>query len=163
MSGGIRNVHFSRCTFTHGANAIFIKSRTGRGGFMEDIVGQDLIVAGAKSLLRIDLTGRGIQDSEPVAGADAFPRVGNIRITGAKVDTDVLVEAKTVAPEKPVEGLRIANITGTCKTAIVLNNVNNVELSDIEVTGFNPPFLKADNVTGDGIDRIRNPQDTMGK
>ncbi len=163
MSGGIRNVHFSRCTFTHGANAIFIKSRTGRGGFMEDIDGQDLIVAGAKSLLRIDLTGRGIQDSEPVAGADAFPRVGNIRITGAKVDTDVLVEAKTVAPEKPVEGLRIANITGTCKTAIVLNNLNNVELSDIEVTGFNPPFLKADNVTGDGIDRIRNPQDTMGK
>jgi hypothetical protein len=163
MSGGIRNVRFSGCTFTRGANSIFIKSRTGRGGFMEDIEGKDLTVSGPKAFLRIDLTERGIQDSEPVQGDDAFPHVANIKITGAKVSTDVLVEAKSVAPEKPVEGLSLSKISGTCKQAITLNNVHDVELKDIGVTGFTGPFITTSNVTGPGIENIHAPHDTVSR
>jgi polygalacturonase len=163
MSGGIRSVRFSNCTFTRGANSIFIKSRTGRGGFMEDIEGQDLTASGPKAFLRIDLTERGIQDSEPVQGDDAFPHVANIKITGAKVNTDVLIEAKSVAPEKPIEGLSISKITGTCKQAITLNNVQDVELKDIQVTGFTGPFITTENVTGPGIENIHSPHDTLGR
>lgn len=163
MSGGIRNVRFSGCTFTRGANSVFIKSRTGRGGFMEDIEGKDLTVSGPKAFLRIDLTERGIQDSEPVQGDDAFPHVANIKISNAKVQTDVLVEAKSVAPEKPIEGLSLSKITGTCKQGITLNNVHDVELKDIDVTGFTGPFITTSNVTGAGIENIHAPHDTLSR
>ena len=76
MSGGIRNIRASDCTFTRGSNAIFIKSRPDRGGFMEDIEGHDLTVAGTKSFLRIDLVNKGIKDSEPVQGGDGLAHVG---------------------------------------------------------------------------------------
>jgi polygalacturonase len=161
MSGGIRKVRFSNCTFTRGANAIFIKSRTGRGGFMEDIEGHDLTVSGPKAFLRIDLTERGIQDSEPVQGDDALPHVANIRISNVKVQTDVLVEAKSIAQERPVEGLSLRNISGTAKQGIVLNNVHDVELKDIDVNGFTGPFLTTSNVTGPNIEQIHSPHDTM--
>ena len=51
------------------------------------------------------------------------------------VDTDVFVDAKSVAPEKPVEGLRISNVTGTCKSGITLNNVKGATFQNIQVTG----------------------------
>src|SRR5207247_8052460 len=105
----------------------------------------------------------GIQDSEPVQGDDAVPHVANIKITGAKVNTDVLIEAKSVAAEKPVEGLSLSEISGTCKQAITLNNVRDVELKDIAVTGFTGPFITATNVTGPGIDNIHSPHDTISR
>jgi polygalacturonase len=149
MSGGVRNVRFSRCTFTRGSNGIFIKSRTGRGGFMEDIEGHDVVCDGPKTFLRFDLTNRGIQDSEPVEGDAAFPRVGNIRISNVKVaNCDVLVEAPTIAPEKPVTIFSLTNVSGMCKKAIHLNNFSKVELRDIKVTGFEGPLLTTENVTG---------------
>jgi polygalacturonase len=40
MSGGIRHVKIENCVISGRQNAIFIKSRDGRGGFMEDISGE---------------------------------------------------------------------------------------------------------------------------
>src|SRR6202167_5314740 len=46
-SGGIRNVRIERCKFTHAQTfAIYIKTRAGRGAFIEDISASDLDVAG---------------------------------------------------------------------------------------------------------------------
>ena len=157
MSGGIRNVRFSKCTFTRGVNGIFIKSRTGRGGFMEDIIGTDLTVAGAKAFVRIDLVTKGIQDSEPVEGPDAFPRVGNIKLSNIKVDCDVLLDAKAIAPEKPLVGLSITNVTGTVKQAFVMSNINEVELRDIKLNGYSGPLLTTNNVTGKDGEQLKAP------
>src|SRR5206468_6193067 len=96
MSGGIRHIRFSNCTFTRGSNSIFIKSRTDRGGFMEDIVGHELVVAGPKAFLRFDLLDRGLKDSDPVLGLDGIARVGNIKISNVKVDTDFLIDGKAI-------------------------------------------------------------------
>ena len=47
-SGGIRNVRIEHCKFTKARTyAIYIKSRPGRGAFIEDIVADDLDVSGA--------------------------------------------------------------------------------------------------------------------
>ena len=46
-SGGIRNVRIEHCKFTHAHTfAIYIKSRPGRGAFIEDIVANDLDASG---------------------------------------------------------------------------------------------------------------------
>src|SRR6185295_3028149 len=46
-SGGIRNVRIQHCKFTHAQTfAIYIKSRPGRGAFIENISADDLDVSG---------------------------------------------------------------------------------------------------------------------
>ena len=69
-SGGIRGVRIESCAFTHARTcAIYIKSRPGRGAFIEDISGSDLEVNTAPGdFLRINLLNSGIQDPEPVPG-----------------------------------------------------------------------------------------------
>ena len=48
-SGGIRKVRIEHCTFTHtNSDAIYIKSRPGRGAFIEDISATDLNVLQAR-------------------------------------------------------------------------------------------------------------------
>jgi polygalacturonase len=161
MSGGVRNVKFSNCTFTRGANAIFIKSRTGRGGFIENVEGTDLKADGAKAFLRIDLVTKGIQDSEPVPGDDAYPRVKNLRFSHLTGTCDVLLDATNIAAEKPLENLTFENVNVTCKKAIVLHNVTNAVLKNIKATGYTGDFLTTENVTGPHIHAIKSPQDTQ--
>jgi hypothetical protein len=52
---------------------------------------------------------------------------------------------------KPLDGLTLTNITGTCKKGIQLAYVKNVHLSGIKVTGFDGPLLATANVTGTGL------------
>ena len=149
MSGGIRNVHFERCRFTHGSNSIFIKSRTGRGGFMEEIHGVDL-VAEASCFLRLDLTTKGITGSDPIPGEAGIPHVANLSFTNVKSTSPVLIDARRIAPQKPVENLSVTNVTGTCKKPIALANIKGVELANIDVAGARP--ITITNVTGTGLE-----------
>ena len=54
-------------------------------------------------------------------------------------------------PQKPLDGLTLENITGTCKKGIELAYVKNVQLSGIKVTGFDGPLLATADVTGTGL------------
>ena len=47
MSGGIRHVRLERCRIAGRQNGILFKSRNGRGGYFEDISGEDLTVIDA--------------------------------------------------------------------------------------------------------------------
>jgi hypothetical protein len=152
MSGGIRNVHFERCRFTHGSNSIFIKSRTGRGGFMEEIHGSDL-TAEASCFLRIDLTSKGNTGSDPIPGEAGIPHVANLSFTNVKSTSPVLIDARHIAPQKPVENLSVSNVTGTCKRPIALSNIKGVELTNINVENARP--IATTNVSGTGLDGAR--------
>lgn len=148
MSGGIRNVTVENCTISGRQNGIFIKSRDGRGGFMENITGDNLTIGPSPTFLGIDLVKKGIQASEPVPGAVAkWARVGNIRFSHIQVNQVAeLVAAKDVPPERPLDGLTLTSIIGTCGKGITLANMVNVKLEDIAMTGFKGPLLTTNNV-----------------
>lgn len=151
MSGGVRDVHVRHCTLTRGTNGIFIKSRTGRGGFIENISADD-IDATVHTFLAIELTNHGIIGAEPLTGPDAFPAVKNIRISHATVDCQNLVNADRIDPQKPLQGLILSDITGTCQRAIVLANIRGARLSGIDVRGYDGQLIRAQNVTGEGLE-----------
>ena len=154
-SGGIRNVRIEHCKFMHSKSySIYIKSRPGRGASIEDIVGKDLdVVSATGGFLRINLLNSGIQDPEPVTGDEGIPAAKNFSFSDVKLaDCDKLLDASAVPPEKPIEGLTIENVTGTCKKGMVLVNINRAELRDIHVEGFKKPLLEIQNVTGSGLD-----------
>ncbi len=138
MSGGIRKVRVENCTITGRKNAVLIKSREGRGGFMEDITFENIVVQNSPNFLSIDLLNRGIQASDPVTQpSEKWPRVRNLAFRNVQVrDVGELVSARNVPPEQPVDGLSLANITGNCRKGITLMNVRNSKLIGINVTGF---------------------------
>jgi polygalacturonase len=148
MSGGISNVTVENCAISGRQNAIFIKSRDGRGGFMENITGENLTIGPSPTFIGIDLVKKGIQASDPVPGAvEKWARVRNIRFSHVKVaQVAELVAGKDVPPERPLDGFSLTSISGTCKKGITLANMVNVKLTDITVTGFEGPLVTTNNV-----------------
>jgi len=154
MSGGIRHVHLEHCLISGRQNGIFIKSRAGRGGAFEDITGEDLTILDSPTFLGISLLNKGIQASDPVPGqVEQWSLLRHVRFHDIKVShIATLVDARNIPAERPVDGLALVNITGTCGRGITLANAVNVELSGITVTGFTGPLLTTEHVTGTGLD-----------
>lgn len=153
ISAGIRNVRIEHCTFDAATHAIYIKSRVGRAGVSEDIIGDDLEV-NSGSFLRINLASAGNTNTvdDPVPGALGIPEGRNFQFSNVRVRVKNLVEAYQIPPEKPLQGLVLRNITGTCEKGLALANIRGAELDRIEVTGFTGPLLATDNVSGKGLD-----------
>jgi polygalacturonase len=156
-SGGIRGVRIEHCKFTYAKTyALYIKSNTGRGAFIEDISASDLDVATAPGgFLRINLVGSGIKDAEPVTGDEGIPRARNFSFKDVKVNCGTLVDAARTPPEKPINGFSLVNITGTCAKAITLANLTNAVLRNIHVTGYAGPLLTQTNVSGTGLEDLK--------
>jgi len=153
-SGGIRNVRIEHTRFTHsGTHAIYIKTRIGRAGTIENISGDDLDVEDG-GFLRINLTVGGNQSTpdDNVDGDIGYPVGRNYAFTNIRLHGKALVDATQVAAEKPLEGLVLAHLSGTCTSGIKIANTRGVELRDINVTGFTGPLLATDHVTGTGLE-----------
>ncbi len=154
MSGGIRDVRVEDCLISGRQNGISIKSREGRGGFIENITGNNITLNNARTFLAIDLLKKGIQASEPVPVAvEKWSRVRNISFSNIRVhNVRDLVPAQNIPPERPLDGLSISNVTGTCSNGILLANMTNVTLFGINVSGFQGLLLITNNVQGTGLD-----------
>jgi polygalacturonase len=153
-SGGIRRVHISDCKFTLAKTfAIYIKSRPGRGAFIEDIFANNLDVSGtAGGFLRFNILNSGLMGEDPVPGDDGIPTIKNFRFTNVRVtDVPILVDGTGIHPHKPLEGFTLENVTGTCGKGIYLANIKNAVIRKVEVSGFKGSFLSIANVTGTGL------------
>jgi polygalacturonase len=154
-SAGIRRVRVERCKMLAAHTfAVYIKSRPGRGAFIEDIVMRDLEVSGTgNGFLRLNFLDSGKQDQFPVAGFDGIPTVRNFTFERIKVtDVPVLVEAVNIHPDKPLDGLTLKDITGTAGKGITLANIKNVTLKNVDVMIAEGPKLAINNVTGKGLE-----------
>jgi polygalacturonase len=154
MSGGIRNVKIQNCVISGKQNAIFIKSRDGRGGYMENISGENLTVLKSPTFIGFDLLKKGIQATDPVPGeTEKWARVQNLSFKGIRVqDVAELVAGTNVSAARPIDGFTLADIAGTCARAISLANMTNVNLTKIRVTGYAGPLVSTQNVSGAGLD-----------
>lgn len=157
LSGGIRNVRLENCTISGRQNALLFKSRDGRGGEIDNFTGENLLVLDSPTFLAISLVNKGIQASDPVPGeSEKWTRVHNLRFNHIEVrNVADLVLAQNIPAARPVDGLSLANITGTCGRGLTLVNLTNVALGKIEVTGYSGAFLTQTNVQGTGLETKR--------
>jgi len=154
-SGGIRNVRVEHCRFTAAKTfAFYIKTRVGRGAFIEDIVADDLDVAGTEGgFLRFNLLSSGLQDQDPVPGLEGIPTVRNFRFSNVRVKgCPQLVDGTSIHPDKPLDGFFLSNVTGDCAKGISLANVKKAEIRNVKVTGLSGPIVSIHNVTGKGLE-----------
>ena len=154
-SGGIRDVKISHCKFVAAkTHAVYIKSRPGRGAFIENITVDDIDVSGVQAgFLRFNILGSGLQDQMPVPGLDGIPTIKNFNFSNIRVtDVPVLVDGTGIHPDKPLEGFKLMNVSGTCAKGITLANIKKAVIKNITVTGYAGPLLSINNVTGKGLE-----------
>lgn len=153
LSGGIRNVKIENCILAGRQNAIFIKSRDGRGGFIDNVYGDNLTVLRSPTCLGIDLLNKGIQATDPAPGdTTKWTCIHNLCFKHIQaVDVGCLVAGMNIPPACPVDGLTLTDVSGTCARAIALANMTNVNLSGINVTGFTGALVTTRNVEGTGL------------
>jgi polygalacturonase len=153
-SGGIRNARIEHCKFLYArSHAVYIKSRPGRGAFIEDIAMSDLDVRGAQQgFLRLNFLSSGKHDEDQVPGMDGIPTVRNYHFDRIHVeDLPLLVKGDEIDARKPLDGFSLTNVTGTCHKGILLANMRNVVLDGIQVTGYEGPLLSTAHVSGSGL------------
>jgi len=102
----------------------------------------------------MDLLKKGIQATDPVPGdVEKWPRVHNLSFQHVRVENVAdLLDGVNIPPARPVDGLTLADISGTCARAISIANMTNVNFSALHVTGFTGPLIQQENVTGTGLD-----------
>jgi polygalacturonase len=156
-SGGIRKVRIEHCKLTSRTFGVYVKTRIGRAGIIENISGNDLdILAGG--FLRVNLISAGNTNTadDPVEGLAGYPLGRNFSFTNVRVtNCPTLVEATKIAPEKPLEGLSLLNLSGNCTNGIALANITGAKLRNIRVTGYNGLFLSMTNVQGVGLEKFK--------
>ncbi|HUJ71440.1 MAG TPA: glycoside hydrolase family 28 protein [Verrucomicrobiae bacterium] len=157
LSGGIRNIHVENCLIKGRQNGISFKSRDGRGGFIENFTGENLLIDHSPTFIDINLLNKGIQASDPVTNAvDKWTSMRNVRFHHVRViNVTDLVRAKNIPPERPVDGLTLTDIKGTCTHGLTLANMTNVALSEISVTGYEGPLVTSTNVHGTGLEETK--------
>ena len=154
LSGGIRNVRVENCAISGRQNAIFFKSRDGRGAFIENVTGENLIVQNSPTFIAMNFLNKGIQASDPIPGdVEKWTRVSNIRFRNVQVrNVNDLVLARDIPAARPVDGFALTDIRGNCSSALTLVNMTNVALAEINVTGYQGAFLNCTNVQGTGLE-----------
>lgn len=153
-SGGVRNIRIERCEFAAHTHAIYLKTRIGRAGVNENISADNIDVRGG-DFLRINLVKGGNTNTadDPVEGLPGYPVARRLDFTNIRLhDVKAVVTGTEVSALRPVEGLTLTNITGTCLTGLSLANMRDVALQNIDVTGFTGPLLRIVNVTGTGLE-----------
>lgn len=154
-SGGIRNVRIEKCKFIQAkSHAIYIKSRPGRGAFIEDISVNDIDVSNTGGgFLRFNILGSGLQDQDPVPGDEGIPAIKNFHFSNVRVsNVPLLVDGTGIHPHKPLDGFLFENVTGTCAKGISIANIKNAVIRNINVTGYTGALVSINNVTGKGLE-----------
>jgi polygalacturonase len=156
-SGGIRNVRIEHCKLTSRTFGVYIKTRSGRGGVIENISGEDLDVLGG-GFLKINLTSAGNLNTadDPVEGEAGIPQGRNYSFRNVRVaNCPRLVDAKDISPVKPLQGLTLANISGTCTNGIALANTTGAVFRNIDISGYQGALLTTTNVQGAGLNDFK--------
>ncbi len=155
-SGGIRNVRITHCRFTARSCGIYIKTRIGRGGVIENISGDDLDVLGG-GFLRVNLINVGNLNTvdDPVPGLAGYPKGTNFSFSNVRLNNATLLAEVKASSEKPLDGFSLSNVTGTCTKGISMNNITNASLSDIHVSGYTGKLLTYTNVVGTGLEEMK--------
>lgn len=148
MSGGVKKVEVTDCTFMGTDIGIRFKTARGRGGVVEDII--------MKNIRMIDIDGEAIsfsmfyegkegsgtlsEDVHPVTDETPIFRnihMENIVCTGA--DVAFLIKGLV---EMPVEGLSIENYKAISKEGIVCTNARGLTVKNVNLQASEGPMVK---------------------
>ncbi|WP_140485518.1 glycoside hydrolase family 28 protein [Flavobacterium sp. GSA192] len=153
MSGGIKKITISNCVFDGTDRGIRLKSARGRGGVVEDIRVDNIVMKNIKeNAIIMDLFYDKSSKEEPVS--ERTPIFRNIHISNL-TGTDVKKAGSIVGiSEMPVQNISFSNINIQSEDGFTLNTTDNVEFHDVKVTTKMGASFEIENSTNLILDNV---------
>jgi len=133
MSGGVKKVVISNCVFDGTDRGIRIKSTRGRGGVVEDIQINNIVMKNIKEeaivldMLYTKMPAEPLSERTPI-----FRNINISNVTGS----DVLIPFKIRGlEESPISNITFTNINIDGKQKCVFQNCKNIKMTDVFVNG----------------------------
>jgi len=133
MSGGVKKVVISNCVFDGTERGIRIKSTRGRGGVVEDIQVNNIVMRNIKQeaiildLLYTKMPAEPLSERTPI-----FRNINISNVTGS----DVMIPIKIRGlEESPITDITLTNINIQAKQKCIFQNCQRVKMNDVFVNG----------------------------
>ena len=184
MNGGVQNVVISNCVFTGTDRGIRLKSRRGRGGFVEDIRASNLIMTDVLCPFTMNLYyGCGawgdpvVSDKGPQPRNEGTPRIRRIHLShitarGVKYAAGFFYGL----PEMPAEEISLSDIAVSLaaggeggypemadglermrQAGLFIRNVRGLTLEHVEIDGQSGPAFRLADIDGGTISACGSP------
>jgi polygalacturonase len=136
MSGGIRNVYIHDCEFDRSSGVINIKSKRGRGGFIEDVWIKNLTARAIRSVPVISVTtafGLGQPWPEVESLTETPPTFRNLHFENIQCEGSTRSIEIQGLPERPLEHVALKNIHITSERSPSYQDIQSIDSVQVRV------------------------------
>lgn len=149
MSGGVKKIAISNCIFDGTDRGIRIKTTRGRGGVVEDIRVDNIVMKNIKQqAIVLDME---YSKSKPEPVSERTPQFRNIRLSNITAYTKQAMYINGL-DEMPVQEISLNDVVFESETGITINNAKDIELHNVRVNSKTGNALMAMNVQRLDID-----------
>ena len=159
MSGDVRKITISNCIFDGTDRGIRIKSARGRGGIVEDIRVDNIIMKGIRDQAIVMDLQYAKTNPEPVS--ERTPRFRNIHFSNISAETNQAIFLNGLV-EMPIEDISFHDVRMVAKTGALIKEARGIEMHQVRITTSEGPSLMAENVTGLEINGFRSLKPIRG-
>ena len=158
MSGGVRNMHVSNCTFMGTDVGLRFKSNRGRGGVVENIFISDIRMTNIPTnAISFDLfySGRSVSEMMEDGGTQAnvqtepvteeTPQFKNISIKNITIKGAHQAVFLQGLPEMNLENVEIFNLLAEAKNGFSIVDANGVKISNVNIVSENSTVFDLEN------------------
>jgi len=151
MSGGVKNIVISNCVFDGTDRGIRIKTTRGRGGVVEDIRVDNIIMKNIKEQAIVLDMAYSKTDPEPVS--ERTPLFRNIRLSNITAYTKQAMFINGLE-EMPVQEISLNDVYFEAETGIVISKAKDITLRQVTVNTKQGPAVVARQTTQLEVDGL---------
>lgn len=159
MSGGVKNIVISNCVFDGTDRGIRLKTTRGRGGAIEDIRVDNIIMKNIRDQAFVMDMEYSRTEKEPVS--ERTPQIRNIRISNVTGYTKQACYINGL-DEMPVDNISFHDIFLQAETGFVIRKATNIELHNVTVNTQKGSAVIADQVQGLELDAVKTTKPLTG-
>ncbi|MBN2814154.1 MAG: glycoside hydrolase family 28 protein [Bacteroidales bacterium] len=134
MSGGVRNVTVSNCVFDGTNEGIYIKTMRGRGGVVEDITVDNIIIKNSKNGAAIDVNMLYWRPTEKQPVSEDTPKFRNLSFSNIRGTGNKQAIRITGLEEMAIENVSFSNIDLGATSGASFEHVRNLRLNNVTIT-----------------------------
>ena len=151
MSGGVKKITISNCVFDGTDRGIRIKTARGRGGVVEEIRVNNIIMKNIREQAIVLDMQYAKTTPEPVS--ERTPRFRNIHLSNITAETNEAIYINGIE-EMPVEDITFSDIQFDAKTGAVIKQAKNIAFHDVRITTKEGSSIIAEDVAHLTIDNV---------